>query len=616
MKRWKRKLPVSPYEELEDDSSVQISKKTLNRIFALLKPHWKTVIVFLGAIIMVSAMDAYFTYLSKQIIDVGIEMKNKPELIRYISIYGSIVLLQSLGAFIFIYTVSMLGERIRYDLRKKLFNHLQDLSLSYFSQTPVGWIMSRVTSDTERVADLMTWGLLDSTWAAVNIITATVFMIQINWKLAIIVLISLPIMIIVAIYFRKSILHHYRRSRKYNSRITANLNENITGVRVVKALSREEANLTIFKGLTGTRVDASFRAAYLSALFLPAIQTISAISLGIILWRGGLQVQTGEITIGGIQAFISYIMFILWPIQDLARVFADMQNAIASAERVFTLVDTEPVVKNKVSTREIQSIAGDIEFDHVDFYYEKDDPVIKDLSFSIKHGQTIALVGPTGGGKTTIVNLLCRFYEPTGGTIRLAGYDYRELKLQDIQSRIGVVLQTPHLFSGSVRDNIRYGKLAATDQEIDEAARLAGAHDFIEKLEHKYNQNVGEGGNLLSVGQKQLISIARAILANPEVFVMDEATSSVDTLTEALIQKGMEHLMEGRTSFIIAHRLSTIKRADIIMIISDGQIQEKGSHEELMRLKGHYFRLYTQQFRQELETQYDPFTEASLSQPA
>jgi ATP-binding cassette subfamily B protein len=244
------------------------------------------VIVFLGAIIMVSAMDAYFTYLSKQIIDVGIEMKNKPELIRYISIYGSIVLLQSLGAFIFIYTVSMLGERIRYDLRKKLFNHLQDLSLSYFSQTPVGWIMSRVTSDTERVADLMTWGLLDSAWAAVNIITATVFMIQINWKLAIIVLISLPIMIIVAIYFRKSILHHYRRSRKYNSRITANLNENITGVRVVKALSREEANLTIFKGLTGKMFDASFRAAYLSALFLPAIQTISAISLGIILWRG------------------------------------------------------------------------------------------------------------------------------------------------------------------------------------------------------------------------------------------------------------------------------------------------------------------------------------------
>jgi ATP-binding cassette subfamily B protein len=606
---------VSPYEELEDDSSVQISKKTFKRIFALLKPHWKTVLVFLGAIIIVSAMDAYFTYLSKQVIDLGIEMKDKVALIRYISIYGSIVLLQSLGVFIFIYTVSMLGERIRYDLRKKLFNHLQDLSLSYFSQTPVGWIMSRVTSDTERVADLMTWGLLDSTWAAVNIITATFFMVQINWKLAVIVLISLPIMIIVAYYFRKSILHHYRRSRKYNSRITANLNENITGVRVVKALSREEANLVIFKGLTGKMFDASYRAAYLSALFLPAIQTISAISLGIILWRGGLQVQTGEITIGGIQAFISYIMFILWPIQDLARVFADMQNAIASAERIFTLVDTEPVVKNKVSTHEIQSIAGDIEFDHVDFYYEKDDPVLKDLSFYVKHGQTIALVGPTGGGKTTIVNLLCRFYEPTGGIIRLAGYDYRDLKLQDIQSRIGVVLQTPHLFSGSVRDNIRYGKLAATDQEIDEAARLAGAHEFIEKLEHKYDQNVGEGGNLLSVGQKQLISIARAILANPEVFVMDEATSSVDTLTEALIQKGMEHLMKGRTSFIIAHRLSTIKRADIIMVITDGQIQEKGSHDELMRLKGHYFRLYTQQFRQDLETQFDPFTEANLSQP-
>ncbi len=606
---------MSTYDELEDDTSVQINTKTFKRIFALLRPHWKVVTLFIVGIIIVSALDSAFTYLSKQIIDLGIDLKDPEAVARIVVIYASFILIQAIFVFIFIYAVSMLGERIRYDLRKQLFNHLQSLSLSYYSQTPVGWIMSRVTSDTERVADLMTWGFLDATSSAVNVLTSSYFMILINWKMAIIVLVSIPVMMVVAFYFRKSILINYRRSRKYNSRITASLNENITGVRVVKSLSREEANLGLFKGLTTKMFSASFRAAYLSALFLPTIQTISAISLGVILYRGGLKVQVGEMTIGGIQAFISYIMFILWPIQDLARVFADMQNAIASAERIFSLLDTTPVVKNRASTREIQSIAGDIEFEHVHFYYEKDDPVIKDLSFKVKQGATIALVGPTGGGKTTIVNLLCRFYEPTEGTIRLAGYDYHELKLQDIQSRIGVVLQTPHLFSGTVRDNIRYGKLSATDEEIEQASKLAGAYDFIEKLDKKFNQDVGEGGNLLSVGQKQLISIARAILAGPEIFVMDEATSSVDTLTEALIQKGMDHLMEGRTSFIIAHRLSTIKRADVIMVISDGQITEQGNHDELMRIKGHYFRLYTQQFRQELESQMDPFTDKSLIQP-
>lgn len=607
---------MPPYEELEDDTSAQINNKVLKRIISLLKPHWKTVLMFLLAISIVSVLDSFFTYLGKQIIDVGINNQDKAALRRIATYYGSITFIQAFATFIFIYQVSMLGEKIRYDLRKRLFNHLQQLSLSYFSQTPVGWIMARITSDTEKVADLLTWGLLDITWATVNIITSTYFMFRINAQLAVIVLLSLPVMIVLAIYFRKKILYHFRKSRKYNSRITANLNENITGVRVVKALSREQANLNAFQELTNKMFNSSFRAAYLSALFLPTIQTISAVSLGIILWRGGLQVQTGNITIGGIQAFVSYVMMILWPIQDLARVFADMQNAVASAERLFSLDDTQPVVKNRPTTREIESIAGDIDFDHVNFYYEKDDPVIKDLSFHIKYGKTVALVGPTGGGKTTIVNLLCRFYEPTSGMIRLAGSDYHELKLEDIQSRIGVVLQTPHLFSGSIQENIRYGDLSATDEQIEEAAKLSGAHDFIINLEHKYDQQVGEGGNLLSVGQKQLISIARAILANPEIFVMDEATSSVDTLTEALIQKGMEHLMAGRTSFIIAHRLSTIKRADIIMVISDGQIVESGTHNELIRLKGHYYRLYTQQFRQELETQFDPFKQPEVKPAA
>jgi ATP-binding cassette subfamily B protein len=349
---------------------------------------------------------------------------------------------------------------------------------------------------------------------------------------------------------------------------------------------------------------ASYRAAWLSALFLPAVQMISAVAVGSIAWYGGLQVQWGGMTIGGIQAFVSYITFMLWPVQDLARVYAEMQHSVASAERVFSLIDSVPEVTDQPGAMDPGTIQGDIEFDHVYFYYEPGKPVLTDFTLTVKRGETIALVGSTGGGKSTIVNLLCRFYEPRRGTIHIGGQDYTRLSLHAIQSRIGVVLQTPHLFSGTIRENIRYGRLDATDEEIEEAARLAGAHDFIVTLEKGYDEEVGEGGSLLSVGQKQLISLARAVLAQPEIFVMDEATSSVDTLTEALIQKGMEALMKDRTSFVIAHRLSTIKRADRILVIENGAIVEMGSHAELLRARGHYYRLYTQQFRHELEREY------------
>jgi ATP-binding cassette subfamily B protein len=295
----------------------------------------------------------------------------------------------------------------------------------------------------------------------------------------------------------------------------------------------------------------------------------------------------------------------MWPIQDLARVYAEMQHAIASAERVFSLIDARPEVADRENAADPGTIRGDISFDHVDFNYEADKPVLTDFSMHVRRGETIALVGPTGGGKSTIVNLICRFYEPKAGVIRIDGRDYTQFTLHTIQSRIGVVLQTPHLFSGSVRENIRYGRLAASDGEVEAAARLAGAHDFIVTLEGGYGAEVGEGGNRLSVGQKQLISLARAVLAQPEIFVMDEATSSVDTLTEALIQRGMETLMRGRTSFIIAHRLSTIKRADRILVIEGGKLAEMGSHADLLRARGHYYRLYTQQFRQEREAAYE-----------
>ena len=598
---------MSAYYDEEELDDAPVTRNLIPRLWQVVKPHWKLLLLGLIGITAVSIMDAYFTFLNKRILDEAIIPGNRQALVQLFTVYGAIVLGQSLSFFIFIYFVGLQGERVRYDLRQKLFDHLQDLSLAYFSKTPLGWIMSRVTSDTERMGELLTWGIVDSVWAIVNIGFAAIFMFIINWKLALIVLGVLPIMIYVAFRFRKRIYLHYRRSRRANSKMTASMNENITGVRVVKALRREEQNLSDFKILSTDMFRSSYRAAWLSALFLPTIQTISAISLGVILWRGGLQVEQGSITIGGLQAFVSYIMFILWPIQDLARVYAEMQNSLASSERVFGLLDTQPGVVNRPEAQALASLEGEVEFDRVSFWYEDGEPVIRDMSFKVPQGQTIALVGPTGGGKSTTVNLLCRFYEPTGGEIRINGQNYMNYRLEDIQSRIGVVLQTPHLFSGSVRENLRYGNLTATDEQIEEAAKLAGAHDFILSFEKGYDQDVGEDGNLLSVGQKQLISIARAILANPDIFVMDEATSSVDTLTEALIQKGMQRLMQGRTSFIIAHRLSTIKNADRIFVINRGQIEEEGSHQALLRQRGRYYQLYTQQFRHQLETELNPY---------
>jgi ATP-binding cassette subfamily B protein len=591
----------------EEEFTTQFNGRTLLRIAGLAKPYWKWVVGFVVFVGIVALLDSFFAYLRKLIIDDGILSGSKTALANTLALYGGSVVLQASAVLGMIFLAGILGERLQYDLRQKMFNHLQDLSFSYFNRTPVGWIMARVSSDSSRIAELVTWGTLDSTWAVMSILSAAYFMFALNWNLALIVLGTLPILLVVAVYFKTKIMVEFRRVRKLNSKIVGTYNENITGVRVVKALCREEANLGEFSVLAGDMYKSSFRAAWLSALFLPLVQVISAVAIGGVVWLGGRQVEVGGMTIGTIQAFITYVTFMMWPIQDLARVYAEMQHSVASAERVFSLLDAVPEVTDVPGALDPGTIRGQIEFDHVNFAYEDGKPVLRDLSLQVRPGETIALVGPTGGGKTTLVNLMCRFYEPKSGVIRIGGRDYRELSMHAIQSHIGVVLQTPHLFSGTIRENIRYGRLDATDEEVEQAAQLAGAHEFIAALEKGYEDEVGEGGSRLSVGQKQLVSLARAILARPEIFVMDEATSSVDTLTETLIQRGMERLMEGRTSFIIAHRLSTIRRADRILVIEDGAIREMGSHAELIRRRGKYYELYTRQFRDELEREYDPF---------
>ena len=589
----------------EEDFATQFNGQTVLRILSQARPHWPMLVGFLIGLALVALIDAIFTYLTKRIIDDAILAQNGALLVRLLQIYGALIVAQATGVFAFIYLTGVLGERVRYDLRRRAFNHLQTLSFSYFDRTPVGWIMSRVTSDTERIAELVTWGLLDTSWGILSISISMGFMFAINWRMALIVLLIIPVLIVLAFEFKRRILTEFRLVRKINSKITGAYNENITGVRVTKALAREEEDLREFQVLSGDMYRSSFRAAWLSALFLPVVQVLISLGVGAIVWYGGLQTQVGGMTIGDIQAFVGYVTFMLWPVQEMARVYAQMQQSIASAERVFSLIDAVPDIRDKPDALEAESMRGLIQFEQVEFYYEPKKPVLQDFSLTVAPGETIALVGPTGGGKSTIVNLLCRFYEPKHGRILINGRDYTTYTQHALQSRVGMVLQTPHLFSGTVRENLRYGRLDAGDAEIEAAAKLAGAHEFIVNLKKGYDEQVGEGGSLLSVGQKQLISLARAILADPDIFIMDEATSSVDTLTEALIQRGMEAVMQGRTSFVIAHRLSTIKRADRIVVIENGRITAMGSHAELIRARGHYYNLYTRQFRRERETAFE-----------
>jgi ATP-binding cassette subfamily B protein len=610
------KLIMSNMVEYEEEEfTTQVNARTVLRILAQLRPYWLWVLGFVSAAAFVSFTESYFTYLSKRLIDEAIVPRDMSKLLEIGELYGIVIGSQAVIVFGFIYLCGLLGERVRYDLRRAMFTHLQKLSLSYYNRTPVGWIMARVNSDPDRVSELVTWGLLDVTWSTLNIATAIYFMVSMNWPLALIVCAIVPLIVVIAIQFQKRLIVEYRTVRKINSKITGSYNENITGVRVVKALTRERRNLGEFNEQTSEMYRAAYRAAWLSALFLPLVQVISALATGaVVLYAGVVTTDVGGISIGSIQAFISYVLMMVWPVQEMARVYAEMQQAIASGERIFSLLDATPEIVDRPEASDPGTLAGDIHFDHVSFYYddEVDKPVLKDFNLYVKQGETIALVGPTGGGKSTIVNLLCRFFEPREGKITFHGLDYTQMTQHAIQSRIGMVLQTPHLFSGTISENIRYGRLDAVEEEIEESARIAGAHEFIMTLEKGYETQVGEGGVLLSTGQKQLISLARAVLANPDLFIMDEATSSVDTLTETLIQRGMDALMKGRTSFVIAHRLSTIRNANRILVIEDGRIAELGAHAELLRQRGHYYRLYTQQFREEKEAQYDPFGEKAL----
>lgn len=586
------------------DAVNEESKNVLWRILLIVRPYWGILIVTVILNLVASVLDNLITYINQLITDEAVIPGDIDKLWHYFIILTAVIVLLVVVVFFSVIFVGKCSLEMEKAMRASAFRHLHTLQLSYFSRTPVGWILSRITSDTTRITDVLTWGVFDGTFAMIHVAVILGFMFAVNRKLALIALAMIPFQVLVSWEIRKRILRDQRETRKQNSIMTASLNENLTGIRVVKALRRETPNLRDFEKITEAKFHASFSATRWNAILNPFIQFLLFLTLSLVLWGSKTQFEIGGLTIGGIKSFISYFTALQWPIQELTRVFGEAQQAIASGERYLSLMDTEATIVNRPGAEAIDSLKKEIEFKNVSFRYDDGDQsmVLKNVDLSAKPGEVVALVGSTGGGKTTLVNLLARFYEPTAGVITIGGRDYRDFELSSYQSKLGIVLQTPHLFSGTVYDNIRYGKLDASETEVEAAAIQAGADEFIRAFPNGYKEEVGEGGNLLSVGQKQLISIARAILSDPDLFILDEATSSVDTLTEKTITASLEKLMAGRTSFIIAHRLSTVKRADRIAVIENGEIVETGSHRELLKKRGRYFELYSQQFRLERES--------------
>ncbi|MBR4636059.1 MAG: ABC transporter ATP-binding protein [Clostridia bacterium] len=599
----------------EEEFSKKIDLKLWKRLLRYaLRYRW----LFVGVIflmLVVAFVDILYPQLTRYAIDniVAEGEAGLRKLLPFGLVYLGFVLFQGAGVVSFILFCGKLEVKIAYDIRQDAFKKLQQLSFSYYDKTAVGYIMARMVGDIPRLSEMIAWSLTDIFWSSGYIIGCIIFLLAMNWKLGLVILTVLPPLAVISVYFQRRILRQHRIVRKQNSRITSAFNEGIMGAVTTKTLVREEKNFEEFKAEAGTMKKASIRAAVLSAMFTPIVMTLGSIATAIALYAGGRTVIAPTIfgttmTIGVLSSFISYSTNLFDPMQQLAGIFAELQSAQASAERVISLLDTPCDITDSDEVIEKygdcfdpkrenwEEIEGGVEFRDVSFSYKEGEKVLDHFDLTVRPGEKIALVGETGAGKSTIVNLVCRFYEPTGGAILIDGIDYRERSQLWLQDRLGYVLQSPHLFSGSIRDNIRYGRKDATDEEVVRAAQMVHADSFIESLEKGYDTEVGEGGARLSTGQKQLISFARVILADPRIFVLDEATSSIDTETEALIQNAIGTVLQNRTSFIVAHRLSTIRSCDRILVIRGGKITESGTHRELLKLRGYYYDLYTTQF--------------------
>ena len=598
-------------EEYEDLDYSKGNVKPWNSIIKIVLEKKSEAILLVLSVLLLAAADLTYPLLNQYAIEYFIEKKDFTNAVAFIIFYFIFAAIYGLIVSLFILAANKIEIRVAYTLREQSFKKLQELPFSYFDITPQGWIMARVTSDSRKLSIILSWGFIDFFWGFLTMIGIFIILLIKNIQLSIIVICILPILLIFSIIMRKVILKHYRSARKINSEITGAYNEGFLGAKTIKSLVIENKVKDNFKDKANKYKKSALRAAAFSALFGPVIFVIGYLGVGLTLYTGGIMVIGGTLLLSELYLFIDYTIKFFDPVISISRVLGDFQQAQASAERIISLIKEEPDIKDTPEVIEkygtvfapkrenFEPLIGDVTFKDVSFKYKTGEQVLSHFNLDIKAGSNIALVGHTGSGKSTIVNLICRFYEPTSGEILIDNKNYKERSITWLHDNLGYVLQTPQLFSGTIFENVAYGKLDATIKKKKKACQLVKADEFIEKLDDKYNTYIGEGGSKLSLGEKQLISFARALIRDPKILILDEATSSIDTKTETLIQNAINVALKGRTSFMIAHRLSTVVNADLILVMDKGQIVESGKHHDLLLKKGYYFELYKTQFEQE-----------------
>ena len=554
-----------------------------------------------GAIALMVGASATDLLLPK-LFSLGVDEVATHRRLSMLNLLGLIFMVALVARFLFTwgqyYLTTWLGNRIVLDMRDRMFRHLQTLSMSYIDRRGVGAIMTRIQNDVGVINDLFTEGIFSIFANVLVLVGIVLLMFTTNWKLAILAFLVLPVMAIVMTYWRRRAVETYRATRRTIGIVNANLAESISGMRVVQSFTREPANMRHFDRLNSDNFDTNRAAAFLSSLLFPMVNLVGAVATAVVLYVGGRLVFGATLTVGELVLFIALIDRFFEPIRDLSQQYNTMQAAMAAGERIFELLDVEPEVRDRPGARAMPPIVGRVDYDHVTFGYGKAE-VLHDIDLHVAPGQTIAFVGETGAGKSSMINLVMRFYDVWDGALRIDGVDLRDVTQQSLRSQLGIVLQDTFLFGGTVKDNIRYARPNATDAAIVQAAEDVGAHTFIDNLPQGFDTPVNERGISLSVGQRQLLSFARALLADPRILILDEATSSIDTQTERIIQQALRRLLRGRTSFVIAHRLSTIREADMVVVMHDGRIIETGTHDELLAARGYYYKLYSMQWRTE-----------------
>jgi len=588
---------ANDYKSEDEVLGKAYDSKLMRRLLTYIKPYKKYVIVAIILNIVAAALGPLRPYLTKIAIDKYIAHADYHGLLIISLLLLGSLLLQAVIQYVLTYYTQYIGQKTIYDLRVQLFTHTQKLALKYFDKTPIGRIVTRVTNDIEALNQLFSSGIVMVFSDVFTIIWILAFMFFMDVKLSLVTLSVLPVLIYATFLFRKKVRESYRDVRYHLARLNSYMQEHVTGMNVIQIFRKEKAEQKRFSQINNDYRAANIKAIFYYAIFYPGVELVSSIAIGLIIWYGGGEIVRSSMTIGVLFAFIQLNEQFFRPIRDLSEKYNIMQTAMASSERIFKLLDNKTLVKNPEKPICMENIKGSIDFKNVWFAYNGDEYVLKDISFNINPGETIAIVGHTGAGKTSLINILSRFYDINKGSILLDGYDIKDIDKKDLRKYISIVLQDVFLFSGTIRSNISMSNDDIPLEKIKEAAKIVGAEKFIESLPDKYDEIVKERGATLSVGQKQLISFARALAYDPKILILDEATSSIDTETEILIQKAIEKLLVGRTAIVIAHRLSTIQNADKIIVMHKGEIRETGNHQELLAKRGIYYRLYQLQYK-------------------